>query len=105
MDRQQQLPKAPMFGGKSTRRKVLLCSGAVAVLAVLLLCIVHTGVARRFALVRVQVLLEKTRRVALDASELDYNLFQSHFELKDVVLRGEGLSDLAAPIRAQRVTV
>ena len=43
--------------------------------------------------------------MVLDSREVDYNLFQSHFELKDVVLQGEGLSDLPAPFRAQRVTV
>ena len=94
-----------MFGGKFTRRRVLLCSGSVAMLAGLLLCMMHTGVVRRFALIRVQVLLGKTLGVVLDAGELDYNLFRSHYELKDVILRGKHLADLPAPVRAQRVTV
>jgi outer membrane protein assembly complex protein YaeT len=94
-----------MFGGKSTRRKVLLCSGAGAIFAVLFLCSVHTAVVRRFALIRVQSLVGKKLGVVFNASELDYNLLDSHFELKDVLLQSAGISDLPAPVRAQRVTV
>jgi outer membrane protein assembly complex protein YaeT len=94
-----------MFGRKTIRRALLLCAASVAVLAALFIGVVHTGVVRRFALVRIQVLLERTQRLVLEATDLDYNLFQSHYELKNVVLRGSGLADLPAPVRAKRVTV
>ena len=94
-----------MFRLKTIRRKVSLWAGSAAVLAGLSLYIVHTGVVRRFALGRIQVLLGNALGVVLEASDLDYNLFQSHYELKDVVLRGKGLADLPAPVRAKRVIV
>ena len=69
------------------------------------LCAVHAGVVRRFALVRIQDFLRSTQGVVLEASDLDYNLLQSHYELKDIVLKSKGLADLPAPVRAKRVTV
>jgi outer membrane protein assembly complex protein YaeT len=94
-----------MFGAKSLGRKALLCVGAAAVVVTLLLCAAHTGIARRFALGRLQVLLRQSFGVSLDAGGLDYNLLRSHFELKDVVLRGKSLSDLPAPAAARRIIV
>src|SRR5947208_9588141 len=94
-----------MFGLKTLRRKLLLGAALVAVLAALSIAVVHSGMVRRFALLRIELLLKHTQNLAIEASDLDYNLFQSHYELKDVVLRSSDVADLPAPFRAKRVTV
>lgn len=94
-----------MFGSKTIRRRLLFCAALIGILGGLSITVIHTGVVRRFALVRFRLLLEHTQRLQLEASDLDYDLFLSHYELKDVVLRGRNLADLPAPIRAKRVTI
>ena len=94
-----------MFRLKTIRRKFSFWAGSAAVLVGLSLYVAHTSAVRRFALSRIQLLLGSTEGIVLEATDLNYNLFQSHYELKDVVLRGKGLADLPAPVRAKRVTV
>jgi outer membrane protein assembly complex protein YaeT len=91
-----------MLGLKTFGRKLLLFAGCVAALG-LAVWFAHSGVVRRFALSRIQALLAHTEGLTLEAGNLDYNLFRSHYELKDVVLRGKGLEDLPAPVQAKRV--
>src|SRR5215472_17265979 len=90
---------------KTLWRKLSLCAASAALLAAVSVYVGHTGVVRRFALERIQVWLRNTQGIVLEASDLEYNLSQSHYELKDVVLRGKDLADLPAPVRAKRVTV
>jgi outer membrane protein assembly complex protein YaeT len=94
-----------MLGLKNIRRKLLACAALSAVLTGLCIGIVHTAAVRRLALARIQLLLARTQKLVLEASDLDYNLFRSQYELKDVVLRGSDLADLPAPVRAKRVAV
>jgi outer membrane protein assembly complex protein YaeT len=94
-----------MYRLKTLWRKLLLCTAAAALMAAVSVYIGHTGVVRRFALERIQAWLRNTQGIVLEASDLDYNLFQSHYELKNVVLRGKDLADLPAPFRAKQVTV
>ena len=94
-----------MFGLKTVRRKLLFGAALVAIVVALSIGVVHCGVVRRFALLRIQILLEHSQKLVIQASDLDYNLFQSHYELKDVVVRGSDLADLPVPFRAKRVTV
>jgi autotransporter translocation and assembly factor TamB len=94
-----------MYRLKTLWRKLSYCAAAAALLAAVCAYIGHTGVVRRFALERIQIWLRNTQGIVLEASDLDYNLFQSHYELKDVVLRGKDLADLPVPVRAKQVTV
>ncbi|HTS66552.1 MAG TPA: translocation/assembly module TamB domain-containing protein [Candidatus Acidoferrales bacterium] len=87
------------------RRRLLLGAGSVLVVAGLSLCVVHTQVVRRFALVRIQALLGNTQGIDLQAGGLDYNLFQSRYELRDVSVRGARLTDMPAPAQAKRIVV
>jgi hypothetical protein len=43
--------------------------------------------------------------LVVDAKELEYNLLVSRFELKHIAVRGARLSDMPAPLQAQRVVV
>src|SRR3974377_712716 len=85
------------------RRRLLLGAGVVLVLSGLSLCVVHTALVRRFVLVQIQTGLDKTQGLKLQARDLDYNLLTSRFELRDVVLKGARLTDLPAPLTAQRI--
>ena len=94
-----------MFRLGTIRRRLLLGAGSMLVLAGLSLCVVHTQLVRRFALVRIQSLLGNTQGLVLQATDLDYNLFQSRYELKNVSLRGVRLADMPAPLEAKRIVV
>ena len=85
------------------RRRLLLGAGFVLVLSGFSLCVMHTSLVRRFALVQIQTRLGNTQGLVLEARNLDYNLLTSRFELRDVVLKGAGLADSPAPLKAQRV--
>ena len=85
---------------KTLWRKLSLCAAAAALVAAVSVYIGHTGVVRRFALEQIQIWLRNTQGIVLEASDLDYSLFQSRYELKDVVLQGKDLADLPAPVRA-----
>ena len=85
------------------RRRLLLCAGSLLVLSGLSLTVVHAGVVRRFVLVQMQIRLGNAVGLVIDAKNLDYNLFHSRFELRDITLKGTGLADLPAPVKVQRV--
>ena len=94
-----------MFPFTTFRRRLLAGTGLVLVLSGFSLFAVHTRAVRRFVLVQVQVLVRRTQGLQLEADDLDYNLLTSRFELRKVVLKGVRLSDLPAPLQAQRVVV
>jgi outer membrane protein assembly complex protein YaeT len=94
-----------MCGIQTIRRRLLVYGALIGILGGISITVIHTGVVRRFVLVRIRLQLEHSHGLLLEASDLDYDLFQSHYELKDVVLRSGGLADLPAPFRAKRVTI
>ena len=83
------------------RRRLLLGAGSVLVLSGLSLMVVHTGLVRRFALVQLQTRLGNTIGLAIEAKDLDYNLFASHFELKEITFRSAQSIDMPAPLKAR----
>lgn len=92
-----------MFRFSTIRRRVLLGAGYLLVLSGLSLAVVHTSLVRRFALVQVQVRLGNALGLVINAKELDYNLFTSRFELKDVAVQGVRLTQMPIPVKAQRI--
>src|ERR1044071_3931952 len=93
-----------MFRLKTIRRRLLLCAGSLLVLCGLSLIVVHTSLVRRFVLVQAQIRLGNALGVVVDAKDLDYNLFDSRFELKDIALRDIRRPDMPAPLAVQRIT-
>ena len=87
------------------RRLLMWGAGLGLVISGLTFYIVHTGPVRRLALGRIQAFLSKARGLAVEVSEFDYNLLSSRFELKQVSLKAVSLSDMPAPVTAQRVVV
>jgi hypothetical protein len=87
------------------RRRLLLGAGFVVVLSGLSLCVAHTALVRRFALVQIQTRLGNTEGLILKARDLDYNLLTGRFELKEVVVRGSQLADMPPALQAQRVAL
>jgi len=67
--------------------------------------VVHTPAGRRFVLTQVQIRLRNSTGLVIDAKKLDFNLFLSRFELRDIALRGVRLTDLPAPLRAERIEI
>src|SRR4051794_35706329 len=92
-----------MFRLTTIRRRLLLCAGSLLVLSGLSLIVAQTSLVRRFVLIQAQIRLGNALGVVIDAKELDYNLFLSRFELKEIALRGVNLPDMAVPVRAQRI--
>src|SRR5215467_11938467 len=92
-----------MFHIKTIRRRLLLGAGSVLVLSGLSLMVIHTGMVRRFVLVQLQTRLGNKVGLAIDAKELDYNLFVNRFELKSVAIGGVRTRDMPPLVTAQRV--
>src|SRR3954470_3121594 len=92
-----------MFRLRTIRRRLLLCAGSLLALSGLSLIVAQTSLVRRFVLVQAQMRLGNALGVVIDAKELDYDLFLSRFDLKEIALRGVNLRGMPAPLRAQRL--
>src|SRR3954470_13309011 len=92
-----------MFRLRTIRRRLLLCAGSLLALSGLSLIVAQTSLVRRFVLVQAQMRLGNALGVVIDAKELDYNLFLSRFDLKEITLRGVNLPHMPVPVRAQRI--
>lgn len=94
-----------MFKLRTIRSRVLFCGALVAILAGLIVTALHTRAVRLYVLIRIQALLEHRQKLVLEATDLDYNVLLSHYELKNVVLRGADAASFPAAIQAKQVAI
>ena len=85
------------------RRRLLLGSAYLFLLACLFLVVAHTNPVRRFAPLQLQSRLGNTLELVVDANELDYNLQTSRFELRNVAVKSAVAKDMPAALRAGRI--
>ena len=78
--------------------------GSLLSLVVLLVALLHTPPARRYALKQIVQILDK-QGISFDSSGFDYNLLSAKAELRNVVVRAPQAPDLPAILRADRVQV
>jgi uncharacterized protein involved in outer membrane biogenesis len=78
--------------------------GSLLSLVVLLVALLHTPPARRYALKQIVQIMDK-QGVSFDSSGFDYNLLSATADLRNVVIRAPQAPDLPAILRADRVRV
>ena len=92
-----------MFRLSTIRRRLLLGAGSLLVLSGLSLIVVHTSLVRRFVLVQTQVRLGNALGLVIEAQDLDYNLFTSRFELRDIAVKAIRAQNMPPPLTAHKV--